>query len=75
MKPLRYLYHGTAARFLPAIHQEGIRKMNRQYVHLTSDFQTAMEAGCRHGSSVVITINADAMAHDGETFYLLENGV
>ena len=75
MKPPRYLYHGPAARFLPAIHQEGIRKMDRQYVHLSGDFQTAMEVGRRHGSPVVITINAEAMAHDGETFYLSENGV
>ena len=25
VKPPRYLYHGTAARFLPAIQQEGIK--------------------------------------------------
>ena len=75
IKPPRYLYHGTAVRFLPAIQQEGIKKMNRQYVHLSGDFQTAMEVGRRHGSSVVITINAEAMAHDGVTFYLSENGV
>lgn len=75
MKPPRYLYHGTSARFLAAIQQEGIKKMSRQYVHLSSDFQTAMEVGRRHGSPVVITINAEAMAHDGVTFYQSENGV
>ena len=75
VKPPRYLYHGTAARFLPAIQQEGIKKMSRQYVHLSGDFQTAMEVGRRHGSPVVITINAEAMAQDGVTFYLSENGV
>ena len=75
VKPPRYLYHGTAARFLPAIRQEGIRKMSRQYVHLSGDFQTAMEVGRRHGPPVVITINAEAMARDGEAFYLSENGV
>ena len=75
VKPPRYLYHGTAARFLSAIRQEGIRKMSRQYVHLSSDFQTAMEVGRRHGSPVVITINAEAMAQDGVIFYRSENGV
>lgn len=75
MKPPHYLYHGTSVRFLPAIRQEGIKKMNRQYVHLASDFQTAVEVGRRHGSPAVITINAEAMAHDGLTFYLSENGV
>jgi len=75
VKPPRYLYHGTAARFLTAIQQEGIKKMSRQYVHLSGDFQTAMAVGRRHGSPVVITIDAEAMAHDGETFYLSANGV
>lgn len=73
--PPRYLYHGTAARFLPAIQQEGIKKMSRQYVHLSGDFQTALVVGRRHGSPVVVTINAEAMTHDGVTFYLSENGV
>lgn len=75
VQPPRYLYHGTAARFLPAIQQEGIKKMSRQYVHLSGDFQTALVVGRRHGSPVVITINAEAMAHDGVAFYLSENGV
>ena len=74
-KPPRYLYHGTAARFLSAIRQEGIRKMSRQYVHLSSDFQTAIEVGRRHGSPVVLTIYAEAMAQDGVIFYRSENGV
>ena len=46
--------------------------MSRQYVHLSGDFQTAMEVGRQHGSPVVITINAETMAHDGVTFYLSE---
>ena len=71
-KPPRYLYHGTATRFLPAIQGEGIRRMGRQYVHLSGDFETAMAVGKRHGIPVVITIDAAAMARDGVTFYILE---
>lgn len=74
-KPPQYLYHGTAARFHASIQREGIKKMGRQYVHLSGDFQTAMEVGRRHGSPVVVTINAKAMAADGVTFYCSENGV
>ncbi len=73
--PPQYLYHGTAARFLAAIQQEGIKKMARQYVHLSGDYQTAIEMGRRHGSPVVITIDAAAMTRNGEIFYLSENGV
>ena len=75
VEPPRYLYHGTASRFLPAIQAEGIRKMSRQYVHLSGDFETAMAVGKRHGIPVVITIDAEAMAQDGVTFYRSENGV
>lgn len=74
-QPPQYLYHGTASRFLPSIQREGIRKMSRQYVHLSGDFETAMAVGKRHGSPVVITIDAAAMAGDGVTFYRSENGV
>ena len=74
-QPPKYLYHGTASRFLPAIQAEGIRKMSRQHVHLSGDFETAMAVGKRHGIPVVITIDAEAMARDGVTFYRSENGV
>jgi len=75
MEPPKYLYHGTASRFFPSIQAEGIRKMSRQYVHLSSDFATAVTVGRRHGAPMVITIDAEAMARDGITFYRSENGV
>lgn len=74
-KPPRRLYHGTAERFLPSIRRGGIRKMNRQLVHLSADFQTAVEVGLRHGMPAVIVIDAEAMARNGAVFYLSENGV
>lgn len=74
-EPPQLLYHGTATRFLPAIRQEGIRKMERQYVHLSADMQVATDVGKRHGAPAVITIDAAAMRRDGVTFYLSENGV
>ena len=74
-EPPKYLYHGTATRFFPAIQREGIRKMSRQYVHLSGDFATAMAVGKRHGIPMVITIDAAAMARDGVAFYRSENGV
>ena len=76
VQPSQYLYHGTAARFLPTIRTDGIRKMNRQYVHLSPDYQTAVAVGRRHGSSVVVLrIEAEAMAQDGMPFYRSTNGV
>lgn len=73
--PPHRLYHGTVERFLPSIRREGIRKIGRQYVHLSADYQTAEEVGRRRGAPVVIVIDAEAMARDGAAFYLSENGV
>ena len=74
-KPPRYLYHGTAMRFLPTIQLEGIKKMTRQHVHLSEVFQAAVAVGRRHGAPVVLRINAGAMAESGVRFYRSENGV
>lgn len=73
--PPRYLYHGTAERFLPAIEAEGIKRMNRQHVHLSGDRRTAAAVGRRHGVPVVLRIDAGAMARNGAPFYRSENGV
>ena len=73
--PPQSLYHGTATRFLPAIQAEGIKKMNRQYVHLSGDYQTAATVGRRHGTPVVLRIDAGTMVQDGVIFYRSENGV
>lgn len=49
--------------------------MNREFVHLSKDRETALAVGKRHGSPVVLTIQAGKMHRDGFTFYLSENGV
>jgi len=74
-EPPEFLFHGTAKRNLSAIRHQGIMKGNRQYVHLSSDENTALETGKRHGSAVVLTVQASRMSQDGFAFYLSENGV
>jgi putative RNA 2'-phosphotransferase len=73
--PTKELYHGTADRFYSSILQEGIKKMSRQYVHLSSDIETAKLVGKRHGSVKIITIDAVKMFKDGYKFYIADNGV
>ena len=73
--PPQVLYHGTATRFLDSIRREGLRKMSRQYVHLSGDYATALAVGRRHGSPVVLVVDAAAMDRDGAVFYRSENGV
>jgi len=69
------LYHGTATRFLDNILQQGLKKMNRQHVHLSADVETATKVGSRHGKPVILTVNTQGMSEDGYAFYQSENGV
>ena len=69
------LYHGTATRFLDSIKMNGIKSMKRLYVHLSSDIDTAIAVGARHGVPVVLEINAKDMKNSGIEFFISENGV
>ncbi|MBR5370908.1 MAG: RNA 2'-phosphotransferase [Oscillospiraceae bacterium] len=73
--PPAELYHGTAARFLESIRQNGIKRMSRNYVHLSGDIPTACKVGERHGKPVVLVIDAARMAADGYLFQISANGV
>lgn len=74
-QPPKFLYHGTAKRFVSSIKQEGLKSMGRLYVHLSTDEETALEVGKRHGNPVVLKINSERMHKDGVKFYLSQNGV
>ena len=46
-KPPDILYHGTSPSTAKNIMSEGLRPMNRQYVHLSTDKNTALQVGKR----------------------------
>jgi len=73
--PPPVLYHGTAAKFVDSIKNNGITKQKRQHVHLSADFETAVNVGKRHGSPVVLEIDAEVMNADGFSFWISENNV
>jgi putative RNA 2'-phosphotransferase len=75
VQPPGKLYHGTVARFMDAIKIDGLQKMSRQHVHLSSDEATAIKVGSRRGKPVILSIDAAGMHADGFLFYLSENGV
>ncbi|MFI5756120.1 RNA 2'-phosphotransferase [Streptomyces sp. NPDC051569] len=74
-EPPAYLYHGTVARHLDAIRAEGLRRMARHHVHLSSDRETATRVGARRGRPVVLSVDAGAMHRDGLVFHMSANGV
>lgn len=73
--PPPLLFHGTATRFLDAIREQGLLKMQRHHVHLSADVQTAQKVGSRHGKVVVLEIKSLEMHQQGVSFYLSANGV
>jgi putative RNA 2'-phosphotransferase len=73
--PPDILFHGTARSTIWLIQRDGIRPMQRQYVHLSPDPETAEKVGKRHGDPYVIMVKAAEMADDGMSFYRSENGV
>ena len=75
IKPPKILYHGTCKRVERNILNEGIRKMSRQYVHLSKDIETATKVGKRHGELLIFKIDSERMFLDGYNFYISDNGV
>lgn len=75
VKPPPILYHGTATRFVDSIMKDGIKCMDRDYVHLTDKYETAINVGKRHGKPRVFTVLAEDMWRDGIEFYHSVNGV
>ena len=73
--PPKVLYHGTGHRAVEAILQQGLSKMSRHHVHLSSDLITAHKVGTRHGRPVIFIVDAAGMQEDGYTFYCSDNGV
>jgi len=73
--PPEWLYHGTIAKFLPAIKATGLLKMSRQHVHLSHERATAEKVGSRRGRPVILSIQSGKMHRDGILFYCSENGV
>jgi len=73
--PPDVLYHGTASRFTGKILREGILKQSREYVHLSSNIDTAISVGKRHGNPIILKVNAKQMNTDGFKFKLSDNNV
>jgi putative RNA 2'-phosphotransferase len=73
--PPELLYHGTATRFLHAIRQQGLQKMQRHDVHLSAETRVTLQVGGRHGKPVLLTIRAGDMHRAGFVFRCSANGV
>ena len=82
--PIRYepctppprLYHATSPDALASIRREGLRPMERQYVHLSPDPETALHVGAHHADRPVLLTVRSSQAHaTGVEFYRADNAV
>jgi putative RNA 2'-phosphotransferase len=72
VEPPERLYHGTSPRAIPAIREEGLLPMDRQYVHLSVDPQQALVVGKRHSkrdAPVLLQAQAKDAWKAGVKFY------
>ena len=68
--PPRRLFHGTAPKTAAVIRREGLKPMNRQYVHLSADEETAREVGRRKAPNpVTLIVRAAEARAAGICFY------
>ncbi len=74
-KPPEILFHGTSEKSVQSILEKGLENRNRQHVHLSSDFDTAIKVGQRHGKPIVFMVLAERMYNDNFQFYISENEV
>jgi putative RNA 2'-phosphotransferase len=73
--PPTVLFHGTGIQSVKSILTHGLSKMKRHHVHLSSDQETAVKVGQRHGKPAVLSIAALEMANQGYAFFVSDNHV
>ena len=75
-RPPEKLYHGTAHKFVDAIRAEGLKPMNRQYVHCSPTPEWAELVGSRRDSKpVFLVVHARAAHAAGVPFYTCNDQV
>jgi putative RNA 2'-phosphotransferase len=73
--PPDILFHGTSENALAAILKDGLKRMARHHVHLSTDKEMMLKVGQRHGKPVLLKVRAKEMQEAGYKFYLSDNGV
>ena len=65
----------SSRRAFTSISVEGLTARTRHAVHLSTDVEMATRVGARHGSPLVLVVDAARMYEDGHTFSCSDNGV
>lgn len=69
--PPVYLYHGTTKNAYKNIMKTGIKRMQRQYVHLAVDVDTAYKVAKRYTQNpIILKIDTESAIKQGVKFYI-----
>ena len=76
-EPPEYLYHGAPKRKMKQIWEDGLKKMDRNHVHLSVSIEEAIKVGKRHHDKITVGLRvcAGLMYQEGYRFYLSDNEV
>lgn len=74
-QPPEILFHGTSEQSVKSILETGLEKRNRQHVHLSSDLETAIKVGQRHGKPFIFKVLAQQMYNNNFEFFISDNAV
>lgn len=75
-KPPKFLYHGTTLEKSKSILTDELKSMDRQYVHLSEDIETANKVALRRTNKpVILKISAEEAFKQGIKFYKAPNGI
>ncbi len=69
LTPPEILFHGTPTAALPIITRDGLRPMNRAFVHLTASLDYAAQVATSKGGGVVLPIRAKEASDAGTEFF------
>ena len=72
-KPPAVLYHGTARKNIAPILKDGLTSQSRNFVHLSARKAEAKKVGSRHGSPIILDIQALVMYDNGIEFHQSES--
>lgn len=68
--PPKFLYHGTSIEAIQSIKTSGLMSQNRQYVHLTTNFDNATRVANRHSKEIIVLeVSAKDAYENGVVFH------
>ncbi|MEM1009366.1 MAG: RNA 2'-phosphotransferase [Myxococcota bacterium] len=70
VSPTQNLFHGTTPKALGLIREQGLLSMQRQYVHLSIDFDLAWTVAKRYTSApLILSVRAQEACEAGVSFF------